>query len=279
MEQDEVKGRCCGETMQFDYDSVAPSVAKFLRGQAERIRHTCSISIIQAGKALIEAKHHLSHGEFVRWVRSEIGIPVRTVQAYMQVAQWVKGKSMAVANLPPSVLYILSGRSTPADFTAKLLDRHAAGEEIDARLARTELRSLREMKRKTLRVDVEAVTESSQQIVEKMGDDDDNSENISMIDRVICILVYNLPEREFEEIKSIFMKKSIFDDQKLGYNIISGFLRVEQSRRSRLGAKCDILEHLSHERLGHEHLADERLGDELGPSAPPEYGLLQSAAE
>jgi hypothetical protein len=277
MEQHEITGRPCGEMMQFDYNSVAPSVAKFLRGQAERIRHTCTVSIIQAGKALIEAKHHLSHGEFVRWVRSEIGIPVRTVQAYMQVAQWVKGKNTAVANLPPSVLYILSGRSTPADFTAKLLDRHAAGEEIDARLARAELKSLRETKRKTL--SMEATTESCQQVVSQMRSDNNDSENASMINRIIFILKHNLPDREFEEIKNIFRRKSIFDDQKLGHNIAKGFSRVEQSRGSRLGEKCGLLEHLGHELLGHERLDDEHLGDELGPSALPEYDLLQSAAE
>jgi hypothetical protein len=240
MEQDEIKERCRGETMQFDYDSVAPSVAKFLRGQAERIRHTCTVSIIQAGKALIEAKRHLSHGEFVRWVRTEIGIPVRTAQAYMQVAQWVKGKGAAVASLPPSVLYILSGRSTPVDFTAKLLERHAAGEEIDARLARAELRLLRETKRKTLSVDVKAITESSQQAVSQMEGDNKNSENRSMINKVIYILMCNLPKKEFEVIKSIFLKKSIFDDRKLGYNIANSFLRLERSRGSRLGSECDV---------------------------------------
>src|SRR5436305_1571476 len=79
--------------LSFDYSSLPPSVARFLRGQADRIRQHCASSIIQIGKALLEAKHHLSHGAFLPWVECEVGIPARTAQVYMRSANWAAGKS------------------------------------------------------------------------------------------------------------------------------------------------------------------------------------------
>src|ERR1700694_3470263 len=73
--------------VRFDYCSVAPPLASFLKGQAERIRRQCATSIIQIGKALFEAKRHLSHGAFLRWVEWEVCMPVRTAQACMRVAR------------------------------------------------------------------------------------------------------------------------------------------------------------------------------------------------
>jgi hypothetical protein len=38
---------------------LAPSVAEFLKGQAERIRRCVASSIVNIGKDLIAAKHYL----------------------------------------------------------------------------------------------------------------------------------------------------------------------------------------------------------------------------
>ena len=91
-------------SLRFDYESVPLSVAKFLRGQADRIRRQCATSVIQIGKALLEAKRHLSHGGFLRWVECEVCIPVRTAQTYMRVANWASDKGATVAHLSPSAL-------------------------------------------------------------------------------------------------------------------------------------------------------------------------------
>jgi hypothetical protein len=73
---------------EFDYASVTIPVAKFLKGQATRIRQYAGKAIVQIGGDLVSAKHYLSHGQFLRWVENEVGIPPRTAQAYMQAAQW-----------------------------------------------------------------------------------------------------------------------------------------------------------------------------------------------
>ena len=95
------------------------------------------------GKGLIGAKHYLSHGAFLRWVESEVGIPARTAQAYMRVAQWVSGKSPTIKHLPPTILYLLSAPSTPQEFIVDILKRAEAGEQFVLPAIRSELKALR----------------------------------------------------------------------------------------------------------------------------------------
>lgn len=112
MSTDLRSGRSNGSTndisirARFDYSDVQPTVARFLRGQADRIRQQCVTSIIQIGKALREAKRHLSHGAFLQWVEWEVCIPVRAAQAYMRVAAWAADKGAAVVHLTPTTLYL-----------------------------------------------------------------------------------------------------------------------------------------------------------------------------
>jgi len=128
----------------FDYASLPQSVARFLQGQADRIRRQCSSSIIQIGKALIEAKRHLSHGGFVQWVECEVGIPARTAQVYMRAASWASGKSATVAHLPPSALYLLSAPSAPEKFIEEILQRIDAGEHIAPSAMREQLKTFQQ---------------------------------------------------------------------------------------------------------------------------------------
>ncbi|HEV2956733.1 MAG TPA: DUF3102 domain-containing protein, partial [Xanthobacteraceae bacterium] len=121
---------CAAGVSEFDYASLPISVAKFLKGQATRIRQYAGKSIIQIGKDLAAAKHYLSHGQFVRWAEKEVGIPARTAQGYMRAAQWAAGKSAAVAHLPPSLLYVLSASSTPEELVEDILRKAEVGEEI-----------------------------------------------------------------------------------------------------------------------------------------------------
>jgi hypothetical protein len=130
--------------LKFDYGSLSPSVEKFLRGQADRIRRQYASSIIQIGKALLEAKRHLSHGAFLRWVECEVGVPSRTAQAYMRAAQWAAGKSASVAHLPTSAIYMLSANGVPETFVVNILERVEAGERIGAATIREELRTFQQ---------------------------------------------------------------------------------------------------------------------------------------
>jgi|ERR1700731_2275707 len=138
-----IQGQEISHLAGFDYSSVPVSVENFLRGQVSRIRHYVGKSIIQIGKDLGAAKRYLSHGQFLNWVEREVGIPARTAQGYMQVSQWASSKGATVAHLPPSVLYLLSARSTPTQFVERVLRRVEAGEQVLPATIRTELKMLR----------------------------------------------------------------------------------------------------------------------------------------
>jgi hypothetical protein len=127
----------------FRYSSLDPSIARFLKGQVQRINQTRSRSIINVGKDLLAAKHYLAHGAFVSWVEQEVGMPARTAQSYMQVAQWVSGKNAKVAHLPTSLLYILSAPSTPNSLILDILADVEAGKNVAVQSVREKLKSLR----------------------------------------------------------------------------------------------------------------------------------------
>lgn len=134
-------------TSEFDYASVPTSVAKFLKSQATRIRQYTGKTIVQIGGDLVSAKHYLSHGQFLRWVESEVGIPPRTAQAYMRAAQWASDHRATAAVLPPSLLYILSSPSTPKEFAKAVERRIEAGEHISPTAVRAELKAIRTAER------------------------------------------------------------------------------------------------------------------------------------
>jgi hypothetical protein len=208
-----------GNSATFDYESLSPAVAKFLRGQAVRIRQGYTTSIIQIGKALIEAKRHLPHGGFGCWVRLEAGIPMRTAQVYMQVAQWAKDKNATIAQLPPSILYMLSGRSTPEEFTVMLLEQHVAGEHIDARVAREQLKAMRQAK--SANPELETTAAEPPKLQRRV--DNGNKETEVALGKVVGILVNRLSSPEFEEVRNIMTSRTVLQDPNFTQNIVTAF--------------------------------------------------------
>ena len=135
-----------GDLCKFNYNLLEPSVAKFLIGQVSRIRQYATKSIIQIGKDLNGAKHYLSHGDFLRWVEVEVGIPARTAQAYMRVAAWASSKRAAVSLLAPTALYALSSPGVPPEFAEDVVRRVEAGERIQLTRLREQVKVFRKPK-------------------------------------------------------------------------------------------------------------------------------------
>ena len=211
-----------------DYNNVPPSVAKFLKGQAERIRRYTGKSIILIGKDLIAAKHYLSHGAFLRWVSSEVGIPARTAQGYMQVAQWAAGKNANVQLLPPTLLYLLSDRNTPQGFIADILRRTEAGEHIPLTGIREELKALRASKRDG--------TQGESLIARRPPEPAREVKMIAVpvqgqpgVMEAIAILARALPRADFERIRDILTSKSVLQDPYLAQKIEMAFLDVRST--------------------------------------------------
>jgi hypothetical protein len=192
----------------FNYASVPTSVAKFLKGQATRIRQYAGKTIVQIGKDLVSAKHYLSHGQFLRWVESEVGIPARTAQAYMQAAQWASHNREMAALLPPSLLYILSSPSTPKEFAEAVARRVTDGEVVSTTTLRAELKAMRSVKQ-TEKVSGPAVSYPD-----------------AALSEVVEILVNSLSREDFSRVCAILMSDEFLHQPDLSGAIRSAFSDV-----------------------------------------------------
>jgi len=201
----------------FDYESVPASVARFLKGQADRIRRSKAKCVIEIGKDLIAAKHYLSHGSFGRWVQTEIGIPVRTAQAYMRVAQWTS-KRAAFAHLPPSVLYLLSASNIPDAFTRDILDRLEAGATITVPELKAELKALRRTGEATAREEFGANHDFAR--------DEAAAPAAKVHPNVLAavkIMARGLAAEDFARVRDMMTSKAVLDDPELAQYIRAAF--------------------------------------------------------
>jgi hypothetical protein len=124
----------------FDYGSLVPEDAEFLRRNATRIREGIKSTveaIYDIGVQLCGAKLKLGHGQFVQWVESECGFSLRSAQNYMRASEFAANKYATVALLPPATVYRLSAKNTPAEVVSEVLARAASGERVsDAEVMR-----------------------------------------------------------------------------------------------------------------------------------------------
>ena len=213
----------------FDYESLPSATAKFLKGQADRIRRYVGKSIVDIGKDLIGAKHYLSHGEFLRWVESEVGIPARTAQAYMQVAHWLAGKSAAIALLPPSLLYVLSSPSTPKDFIERILKKAEAGERMALSTIREELKARSQARQG-----------GQKSAARKEPPCAAISRAAPTVMDAIAIIAEGLSTADFAKVRNIMTSKHILEDPELPHLIGMAFLDTD-SRGQYVNAKVPLV--------------------------------------
>jgi hypothetical protein len=204
---------------KFDYESVPKSVATFLKGESERIRRQYTSSIVQIGKALLGAKRYLSHGSFIAWVEAEVGMPARTAQAYMRVAQWASGKSASVAHLPPAVLYLLSSSSTPPDFVQKISDRVEAGEKIILADVRRELRDYRGAEANKPRQDDPPQA--------PLAPDAEQIDVAASLNEAVMIIARELSTADFLRVKSAFTDRYLTGDPNFANYVTTLFSKVK----------------------------------------------------
>jgi Protein of unknown function (DUF3102) len=210
-----------GSVPEFEYTSVAPSVAQFLRNQADRIRRSAAASIINVGKDLIAAKHYLSHGMFLIWVEKEVGIPPRTAQAYMQVAQWASHRNATVAHLPPSLLYLLSARSTPTTFIDEILARVEEGQPVELKRVRGELKAIRSKKHGGASPCRADRRDTSTEIMAP------NESYDTPLMEAISIFIRGLSRHDFAKVRDLLTSKSVLEDPELPHSIEAAFWLVD----------------------------------------------------
>jgi hypothetical protein len=121
----------------FDYSAIDTEVAANLRRQAQRIRKRISNAtqdLIDIGHDLQAAKRQLlNHGEFVKWVESEVGIVRRTAQAYMAIARLADDKGAAIALLPPTTVHRLAAKSAPPNVVSEVVAKAQSGDVLPDR--------------------------------------------------------------------------------------------------------------------------------------------------
>jgi hypothetical protein len=218
---------------RFRYALFDPSVASFLKGQVDRIHRTLSKSVIQIGKDLIAAKHYLSHGQFLVWLMDEVGIAPRTAQVYMQVAQWASGRSPTVAQLPSSVLYILSSPSAPEkiveDVLKDVLKRLAEGERIPAWYIRQQIRLIRQDKNEAPDGDNPPAPDggesSAPSVRHRNGGEDDVMEAVAILARVMA-------DADFLRVKELLTKQIVLDDPGFSKRISAAFVSIKRPLQS-----------------------------------------------
>jgi hypothetical protein len=209
-------------TLRFDYSSVSLSVAKFLKGQADRIRRQCATSTIQIGRGLLEAKRHVSHGAFLRWVEAEVCMSVRTAQAYMRVASWAADKGIAAVSFSPSALYLLAASNTPDGFVTSVLRRAEAGEYIAPAVMRKELRALK----KSEREDCSNTRTSTLGIVKREAVRlavTQESQSDGKLAELVSILLEGLSPTDFTRVRNIMTSEAVITDPQLAQNLGRAF--------------------------------------------------------
>jgi hypothetical protein len=124
----------------FDYASLSPQTAEFLRNRATRIRQGVKSTveaICDIGVQLCGAKQMLGHGQFVQWVESEGGFSLRSAQNYMRASEFAADKNATIARLPPATVYRLSAKNAPPEVVSEILARATSGERVsDAEVIR-----------------------------------------------------------------------------------------------------------------------------------------------
>jgi hypothetical protein len=227
-----------GNVSDFDYAAVPVSVARFLKGQATRIRQYTGKAIIQIGKDLAAAKRYLSHGQFVRWVETEVGIPARTAQGYMRAAQWASGKGPAVAALPASLLYVLSAPNTPKEFVEDIVNRAEAGERVVLSTVRSSLKSLRDT---TKRARINGSSESTKMIRNyDLSQYQGMSNGETPLIEAVRILASALSRSDLSRIRKIMISDEVLQHPDLSKNIKVAFSTIPEQNGygNGIGQEC-----------------------------------------
>jgi hypothetical protein len=115
----------------FDYSGLPASVAKEAEATASRIKERVRTHIIETGKELLKIKKKLGHGRFGKWLEFHFGWKERTAQNYMNSAAEFGSTPLVIDVLPPSTVYKLAAKSTPAELRQLVIDTIKRGDTPD----------------------------------------------------------------------------------------------------------------------------------------------------
>jgi len=124
----------------FDYRELQPDDRGFVKERAVAIRKTAQATaelIVCMGQWFTEVKERLPHGQWLRWLGSEIHCSDDTARRFMQVWQCVKNRNVRnLESFDISALYLIAAPKTPEPVKAEILRRAQNGEHITPSKAR-----------------------------------------------------------------------------------------------------------------------------------------------
>lgn len=82
---------------------------------------------VEIGNELIALKRKLKHGEFLFWVKKELGITKRTAQNYMSAAEWAGENAEVLETMPDAVQDLLLSPGTPKSIRDEVVKEIAGG--------------------------------------------------------------------------------------------------------------------------------------------------------
>jgi hypothetical protein len=146
----------------------------------------------------------------------------------MQVAQWAGRKSATVAHLPPSVLYVISTPNAPEEFVHEVIQRIEAGEHVEPRTLRAELRARRALHRQDRRNNVHCDGAIDSRMAPEPTASAAKSRNNPVLE-VLIILARELPGNTFQQVRSILTSEGVVCTEPLSKYIASALAVIDRS--------------------------------------------------
>jgi hypothetical protein len=125
----------------FDYADFELEHADYLRAVAGRIQGYQRAAVVEIGRELLGVKDELEHGQFLKWIRHECHLSVRTAQRAMQAAQ-IAGKYDKLAHLPVAAILAIAGPAVPEQVIEELAEWVEAGENFTEKEIRARIKEL-----------------------------------------------------------------------------------------------------------------------------------------
>jgi chromosome segregation ATPase len=123
----------------FDYGTLDLDTRSFVQGRIVEIRIFAKQTmqgVIEIGKRLIEIKEKLGHGNWLPFIKAELGWSESTVNRYTNVAKTFKSVNLTNLEIDLSSSYLLAAHSTQDDARQEAIERAKLGEGLTFELTK-----------------------------------------------------------------------------------------------------------------------------------------------
>lgn len=123
----------------FNYEELDPKLAEFVSEKAQAIQiifHRQLKDVIKTGNLLSEVKARLEHGQFQRWLKSELDCSHSLARKFIRTAETFNQIDIENLDISPSAAYAIAQSNIPAPVKEELIGRARQGEKILPKLVK-----------------------------------------------------------------------------------------------------------------------------------------------